>query len=97
MSATSTLRVWDLEELLAAPTQEGDPAQSAARHQVEGLTAADDVLAALTKDSSVRRWRWRSAEELEPFAVRPQEIKTLADCTLGGSAARRDRLQRRRH
>ena len=84
VSATNILRVWDLEELLAAPSRQGDPSQSAAQHQVEGLTAAGDVLAALTKDLSVRRWRWHSAEELEPLAVRAEQIKTLAACALGG-------------
>ena len=82
VSATSTLRVWDLEELLAASSQQGDLPQRQAEHHVSALAAAGDVLAALTTDGSVRRWRWRSAEALESLIVRPEPIQTLASCRL---------------
>jgi WD40 repeat protein len=85
VSATSTLRAWDLGEVLAA-LQQGTLTHDEGEHAVSALTVADDVLAALTHSGSVRRWRWRSGEEMEPLAVRSEPIATLASCMLAGQS-----------
>jgi WD40 repeat protein len=84
LSASTTLRVWDLEELLAASSGQDDLSQRQTRRSVVALARAGEVLAVLTVDGAVRRRHWRSAEALKPLTVRSELIETLAGCGLGG-------------
>ena len=84
VSASSTLRVWDLEELVQTASQQDDFPQRQTEHQVVALAAACDVLAVLTRGGSVPRWHWRSAEPIEPLVVRSEQINTLASGALAG-------------
>lgn len=82
VSATRTLRIWDLEEVLAASSQQATLTQRRTEYQVGALAVAGNVLAALTGGGAVHRWRWHSAEAMEPLPVRTKQIMTLASCVL---------------
>lgn len=87
LSADTTLRAWDLDDLLATSSQLDDLSQLGQHqheHLVKAVACAGEVLVVLTSDGTARRWLWRSAEALEPLAVRLERIEALTNCVLAG-------------
>ena len=82
LSASDSLRSWDVDEILALATQ---PRQAAdqQRHQITGLAACGEVLAVLAADGVVQRWRWRDGTQLAPL---PASATAIAGCVIDGRA-----------
>jgi WD40 repeat protein len=81
VSASAKLRLWDVEELQASATP-GDLSQTQRAHGVEALAVAGEVLAAVTSSGDVRRWLWRSGQELAPLQVDDLDVAGIRGVTI---------------
>ena len=84
LSASDTLRVWEVEDLLEISTSSRDAATDEDSHRIAALAACGDVLAALDASGVVHRWRWREGLQLEALDEPAAPARAIADCVLDG-------------